>query len=129
VIDVLDVADLESEQTHAYRVLPSTARDNRLFVSAMRADGGRSNRMREQFRLRFEGECSLVLRLHSDSAVALTLHVGKAPPIALEAHGDDPWIERTVRLSPEVCRGEQSVTLASDGAEPFSALHYWSISD
>lgn len=127
IVDVLDVADLTSEQAHGYVVRPSTAADNQIFVADRQADGGRSNRTRERFRLKLGNECAIILRLHSDSAVTLTLQVGSTAPVLLLIPGDTSWTEPMVRLPAELCSGEQVVTVTSDDDEPFSALHYWSI--
>lgn len=129
IVDELDVADLDSEQAHDYLVLPSTAMDNRIFITDQQADGGRSNRGHERFRLHFGDNCSLMLRLHSDSAVDLLVQVGMTPPFALTTPGDDSWTEPMVRLPAELCGLDQVVRVTAREGQPFSALHYWSITE
>jgi hypothetical protein len=127
IVDVLDVADLASEQAHGYRVLPSTAADNQIFIVDQQADGGRSNRTRERFRMKLGVGCAIILRVHCDSDVTLTVQVGSAAPILLPIPSDRSWTEPMVRVPAELCGGEQVVTVTSPDEEPFSALHYWSI--
>lgn len=127
ITDELDVADLESEQAHDYVVLPSAAADNQIFIVEQQADGGRSNRTREQFRLRLGKDCAIILRLQTRSAAVLTVQVGTAPALPVTTVGDASWTEPMVRLPDEVCGREQVIIVASSKDEPFSALHYWSI--
>jgi hypothetical protein len=127
IVDELDVADLDSEHAHDYVVLPSSPADNRIFTADDQADGGRSNRTREQFRLRLATPCAIVMRLHSDVALELLLRVGNGPEVTFAIPSDAAWTEPLLRLAPELCGREQWLTVTSADGEPFSALHYWSI--
>jgi hypothetical protein len=71
--------------------------------------------------------CAIILRVHCDSDVTLTVQVGSAAPILLPIPSDRSWTEPMVRVPAELCGGEQVVTVTSPDEEPFSALHYWSI--
>ena len=51
VEDVLDVADLEDEAAHGYRLFDATAQTNIVVAGGDRADGGRSYRRRDEFTL------------------------------------------------------------------------------
>jgi hypothetical protein len=127
IVDTVDVADLASEQAHGYRVLPSTFADNQIFIADRQADGGRNNRTHERFRLRLGKDCAIILRLHADSAITLTVQVGYAPPVLITTPPDTSWTEPMVRVPDELCDSEQVVTVTSEDDRPFSALHYWSI--
>jgi hypothetical protein len=129
VVDELDVADLDSERAHDYLVLPSSALDDRIFITDQQADGGRSSRTHERFRLRFGEDCALMVRIHSDSPVELLVQVGMAPAFALTTPGGASWTEPMLRLPAELCGLEQLIRVTSRDDQPFSALHYWSIAE
>jgi hypothetical protein len=123
LLDELDVADLESEAAHGYRLGASTAQRNVLVSFAGIADGGRSERTAEDFRLLVEPGGLLVVRLSTSPPDGLTLTVaGRAAPPASEAQ------KSTEPASYEVPHGIpggiQQVSLRS--RTPVTVLHYWS---
>jgi len=124
VIDRLDVADLDSEAAHDYRLLDATREQNQLVAHYGSADGARHGRTMERFRMRIASGGSLVARLGSDRPLEVRVRVDEkdAGTLALIA-GD--WQEVTLSWPEALAAGDRVVTLDS-GAGPFSALYYWS---
>jgi hypothetical protein len=123
LLDEVDVADLESEAAHGYRLGASTAQRNVLVSFAGIADGGRSERTAEDFQLLVEPGGLLVVRLSTSPPDGLTLTVaGRAAPPANQAQ------KFTEPASYEVPHGTpggiQQVSLRS--RTPVTVLHYWS---
>lgn len=127
VVDELDVADLESEHAHDYRVLPSSVLDNRVYGDRSAADGGRGARNVDHFTLTLSGQCALALRVYSSDPIELRLQVGDAEQV-LPVGAEQPWSERRIELPSASCSGRAAVRITGEGNAQFSALHYWSLS-
>jgi hypothetical protein len=149
LLDVLDVADVESERAHGY-VLTSWAseNDNRVTTSwddegRFFADGGRHRRTFEAFSLDFgaSGEGVLVLRLAAADPIAIELLVDDAKATDLDVP-EGSLVEIDVELAPGPGRHSLALRVPSgqlsqrrrtneDGSlappEPktFGAMHYW----
>jgi hypothetical protein len=124
LLDELDVADLDSEAAHHYALLPATAAEDVVESLGDRVDGGRSGRLREQFRLRVEPQGLLVIRLSTASAahVRLTLS-GRPVSVAPVAAGR--FQELAIELPRDIPAGIATVVLSS--SQPLTLLHYWSL--
>jgi hypothetical protein len=127
IIDELDVADLDSERAHEYRVLPASALDNRIYGDHMAADGGRAARNADRFALTLGGRCALALRVHCPEPITLSLQVAGEVQV-VQVGGEQPWSERRVELANASCSGRTVLRVVSEGSTQFSALHYWSLS-
>jgi hypothetical protein len=149
LLDVLDVADVESERAHGY-VLTSWAseNDNRVTTTwddegRFLADGGRHRRTFEAFTLDFgaSGRGILVLRLAALDAVSVELLVDDAKVTDL-AVPEGSLVELDVELAPgpgkhslalrvpsgqlsERRRTNDDGSLAPPEPKTFGALHYW----
>ncbi|MCC6644875.1 MAG: hypothetical protein IT374_04800 [Polyangiaceae bacterium] len=130
LVDVLDVADLESEVAHAYDLLIGGGTDANCRVAThddddgrVRADGGRSGRVRDRFRLKFPDSRATVLvaRWSSEEGATVTVDVDGT---SIERLSIPPgvWTERRVAVPPRGSPAIVDVT-AVDGR--FGSLHYW----
>jgi len=128
--DVLDVADLESEEAHAYEWLGARENEQSAFKGENPSgkpvvDGGRSNRTREAFVVR-GATGSLrrgLVRLRADSVAA---------KVTVRCNGQEcgsfdvpveTWVERTFEI-PEGARGER-VQIEVSASQPVTTFHYW----
>jgi hypothetical protein len=106
-LDELDVADLESEAAHGYRLGLATAQENIVEAGDGRVDGGRTARARDHFWLELEPEGLLVVRV----SAAVRAEPGRFQEVVIAVpHGVEP--------------GRKEVSLLSE--PPLTVLHYWS---
>ncbi|HEX9619347.1 MAG TPA: hypothetical protein VF989_04370 [Polyangiaceae bacterium] len=124
LIDVLDVADLESERAHAYVLGGASRSDNRLDVHAGHADGMRARRRLESFELEVAGGGTVVARLTAQAPCHATLRAGERTLAGAVLDGT-PWQEVPFALPADL--GRRRVTLTLHATGEFSALHYWSL--
>ena len=122
-LDELDVADLESEAAHDYQLGSATAQENVVESWGRRADGGRTQRSREAFRLQLEPDGLLVLRLSATASTRLTLQVAGRTVAAVQAE-PGAFQELALALPHALAAGRQDVSLSSN--PPLTLLHYWS---
>jgi hypothetical protein len=127
IVDRLDVADLESESAHDYRLFSGNRETNRIFVKGHRADGGRTHRTREQFRLQLAGECALVLRVASDAEIELAVFVERTQVGSVSTNAELGWEEHRVAVPETYCWGTHAIEVSSPTGTPFAALSYWSL--
>ena len=127
VHDTLDVADLESEQAHAYDLLGAhegeqVTREENAPDGALVLDGGRTRRLQDRFFARLPpGPLVAVMRVESE---ARTLEVRAAGrPIATVSVPSGPWSEVRFDVPPET-RGDR-VEIEVRGAAAFTSFHYW----
>jgi hypothetical protein len=132
VMDVLDVADVESEAAHGYQLLGAregeqTIHEGNSLDGAVILDGGRTNRTRERFFVSLPrgGQLVGIARIELGAEPA-TLHIRvggvERPPIDVEP---GPWTEVVFDL-PEAddTRGSR-VELEMTASAPFTSFHYW----
>ena len=130
ILDEVDVADLDSEQAHAYAL--DGAREGEQAVTEGKTpegrvvvDGGRTNRIRDRFRVTLPPDAPdvrLIARLEAGPGPAeLTFQVGGR---ALPAVSSAPnlWKEIEVPIPPDV-RG--TVVVEVESSAPFASYHYW----
>lgn len=128
--DALDVADLESEASHAYELLG--AREGEQTVSEDSApdgtivlDGGRTNRARDRFVAKLPPGASLlgIARIESTAGTNLRVSVAERP-VAHVAVLEGPWVEVAFEI-PADARGERvPIEVSAEGPE-FTSFHYW----
>jgi hypothetical protein len=123
LIDELDVADLESEAAHDYRLGTSSSAHNLVVTLGGNSDGGRSDRTHEDFRLRVAPSGLLLVRLSARAPDELTLSVaGKRALPATDTLAETQ--ELSFAVPGGVSPGMQPVSLRS--STPVTVLHYWS---
>lgn len=126
LVDELDVADLESEESHRYVVLPARKLDDYVLTHQQQADGGRARRASDDFFLKLEPAGTLVLRVGAARKAALQLQIGGSSPYEAQLDGTS-WQEIAVPLPATLARGTYNVRVTSaDAASAFTAMHYWS---
>ncbi|HVU04634.1 MAG TPA: hypothetical protein VHE30_22905 [Polyangiaceae bacterium] len=124
VADVLDVADLESEAAHDYRLLDATQARDVLVEELDHADGARTERTREHFRLRLVPGGFVVARVGAKTPTRIAFFrdgrlLGRADV------EEDAWEELRLDVPRTVPDGTATVDVVAEGAA-FDALHYWS---
>jgi hypothetical protein len=131
LVDEVDVADLDSEDAHAYELLG--ARDGEevmkddastlpLGESKRTLDGGRSRRTRERFVVKADGPLTAIARLEATGPIDLEVRVDgtTAGTLHLEGFG---WEEREFTLA--AVKKSSRVELVAPTGSVFSAFHYW----
>ncbi len=124
-LDVLDVADLESEATHGYALFWANAQTSVVVESDTRADGGRNARTLDRFWLTLDPGGKLVARLGTEQALVLTLRADGRRLGTLSTHGA-AWEELAFDLPHDLRHGRYAVELEPPAEKTFTALHYWS---
>jgi len=122
-LDAVDVADLDSEAAHGYRVLPATQADDVVLSDGVIADGARKNRGHDSFRLRVAPGARFVARLGADSPVTVNLRVAGRMLGGFLVVGPS-FREYSVELGADAPNGAVDVEVLADHGV-FSALHYW----
>jgi hypothetical protein len=126
--DEIDVSDLESEREHRYRLMPANDTDNALFSRWLEdgseiADGGRKQRMQDDFDAELPAGAVLVGRFAAEQPVSLKVLVGTTEVATAELPMAG-WAEIEIPLA-GAGAGRQRVTIQSDNGKPFTAMHYW----
>jgi len=147
-VDVLDVADLESEASHDYELGVTSDQDNQVAMLAapipaqgaahpsinaaaatkrpLIADGGRFRRSFDRFtaRLKPGAPVRLILRVSADEDIALTITAAgrEVGSVSVPAW---PWVERSIELPAEVAAESTPIQIAAPRGSHFHAFHYW----
>jgi hypothetical protein len=128
VLDEVDVADLESEQAHAYQLYWATQQDNLVVTDAGgRVDGGRRARTTERFALRLAPRGRLLARLCAEAPLRLTVHAGDALLGEWQLDGEKPWEEVAIEVPSQLAASTPTIDVRAVGTGRFTALHYWSL--
>jgi hypothetical protein len=125
VLDEVDVADLESEAAHDYDLLYANSSLNLVVEHDGVADGGRSERRTERFKMSFVPGGRIVSRVQTADAETLDIRVlgvwGSRQRL-----GNHGWQEVVWTLPQDFYSGRFEVEItASNGT--FTALHHWSL--
>ena len=131
-IDVLDVADLESEADHAYELLGArdgeqVAREGASPDGTAVVDGGRTNRALERFVVRLvSGESARgIVRLEGQPGTMVrVLANGEAVDEFTLGVEDDDWVEHGFEIPARAALPRTSIELRAQGA-PLTIYHYW----
>lgn len=129
--DVLDVADLESEREHGYRLFAVREGDQTVEEAnvpddpdrGLVVDGGRTNRSHDQFVANTTGGRGIMRALVSTES-ATTLHIavaGKELLVRSVEPGD--WVELAFDVPKEAQSKEATVDVTAEGF--FTSFHYW----
>jgi hypothetical protein len=134
LVDEVDVADLESEAAHGFDRAETWDVDDQcklaLVAGRVVADGGRVNRARDRFQVRWPAgkAATLVLRVDADWPLALTVAVAGQAVGTVKLSGDGGFTEPALAL-PAGPGGEVTVTASGPGAggeaARFGSFHYW----
>ena len=133
VVAELDVADLESEAAHGYRLRPAgSIADNLLrrgrvgTGSALITDGGRLVRGEERFRLRARAgqAATLILRSHQDGPATVRLRFGaEEHALQLPPTAGGQFAETSLPLPAHAVREQNLVAIQASGA--YASYHYF----
>jgi hypothetical protein len=124
LVDALDVADLESERAHAYRILDATKAGDVVVETSEYADGARKDRHLDVFRLRLAAGGLLVARLGAAVRTRVAFHAGDKRLLQVELDGG--LVSEAVVTVSGVADGVHAVRVVADGGGAFDSLHYWS---
>ena len=131
VIDVLDVADLESEAAHEYDL--SGAREREQVVGEGTApdgktliDGGRTQRASERFvaRLRPGVATRCIARVEGTQGANVRVLANEQPVAEFVIDADDDWMERVFELPAEAASDRTHIELRVSGGR-MTSFHYW----
>ena len=134
LVDALDVADLESEKEHEYRLFEATAAQNVVLSKGegadSKVDGARLGRTREAFVARLVPgvATTMVARLSSENGARLSVTVGEVtlPPLKLPP-GD--FVEVALALPPGAVSERTPLHIEAADGTSFGAMHYWFFAD
>ena len=132
VVDVLDVADLESESEHDYALLGARDGEQMVFDSVSPGgqpvvDGGRTNRSREQFVARLPpGQAILaIVRLAGPPRAVVRATVNDVTVTQFELADDaDGWSEQSFEIPARSAKAQTRIDLRVDGGT-ITVFHYW----
>jgi hypothetical protein len=130
IVDSVDVADLESEASHAYellgaRELQQVAREGEAPDGATLVDGGRTERLEDRFvaHLRPGMPVRGIVRLDAGPATAVRVLADGQPIAVLDAGNGDDWEELSFDVPAAIAGGRTLVELRFSGA--VTTFHYW----
>ncbi|HEY4105190.1 MAG TPA: hypothetical protein VGM44_14930 [Polyangiaceae bacterium] len=122
-LDVLDVADLESESAHGYALLPAVQADDVVLGNGIVVDGARKHRTRDSFVIRVTPHARFVARLGADSATTVKVLIDHKIQTSWALNGA-VFEEHVLELGANAANGPVTVeVLANDGT--FNSAHYW----
>jgi hypothetical protein len=136
VVDRVDVADVQNEEEHAYRLWPPGAITDNILRRArvpgrptLIVDGGRKIPGSESFRFQAQSgqAATLIGRFSADRALELSVEVnGRALPLKVPATASDAYAELALQLPAGIVQASNQVTIRRVGAgPPFASYHYF----
>jgi hypothetical protein len=130
-IDVLDVADVDSERAHAYELLGArdreeTLKDGTAPSGAPVVDGGRTRRVVERFvaHLRPGSGARAIMRLEGAPGAQLRVLANGEPVGAFDLGDDDDWVERSFDVPATVASDRTRIEVRV-GVAAVTTYHYW----
>jgi hypothetical protein len=131
VIDALDVADLESEESHEYELLGAregeeVAHEGVSPDGAAVLDGGRTRRAMERFSAYLPQGVAVrgIVRLDGRPGTRVRVVANQRGAGDFELGGDEDWVERTFEIPASSGRGPSTIELHAEGAT-ITTFHYW----
>jgi hypothetical protein len=131
IVDELDVADLESEDSHDYELLGAhegeqVAHEGVSPDGATVVDGGRTRRTAERFMAGLpQGRSQRgIVRLDGKAGTRVQVIVNQRPLVTFELGDDEDWVERTFDVPPASGRGPSTIELRAEGGT-ITTFHYW----
>lgn len=126
-VDVLDVADLDSEAAHHYRLYwAEQADDVAQGTPGGHVDGARKRRALDTFTLKLSPGGLLVARCGASQAMKLSVRIDghRVGTFALQGYGwEEPWLALPADLS----AGAHRIDIAAPRGRAFTSMHYWSM--
>jgi hypothetical protein len=130
LLDVLDVADLESESEHGYDLAGAREGEEVAHVGLTPdgvevVDGGRTRRTEERFvaRLRAGSAARGTVRMEAAAGTQVRVLVNGEPVAAFATDEADDWVERTFDVPRESAGERTSIELRFSAA--VTTFHYW----
>jgi hypothetical protein len=131
-IDVLDVADLDSERAHAYALLGArdreeTLKDGTAPGGAPVVDGGRTRRVLERFVVHLHPGASAhgIVRIEGTAGAQVRILADGEPVGGFDfGDDDDDWSERSFEVPASLARDGTRIEVRV-GAGAVTTYHYW----
>jgi hypothetical protein len=131
-IDALDVADLESEEAHAYDLLGArdgeeVAREGIAPGGRVVIDGGRTRRRIERFvaHLRPGAAARSIVRLEGAPGTQVRVLANGQTVGSFDAGDGDDWVERSFEIPADVTALRTRIELRVGGGGSLTTFHYW----
>ena len=130
IVDAVDVADLESEAAHGYRLLGAADGEDVVHEGASPSgapvvDGGRTRRVMEQFEAHLPGGGGRgIVRLQGPAGTTVAVRIGGKATAQLTLEGGDEWTELAFDLPPAPESVRTPIELSAAGG-PLTTYHYW----
>lgn len=128
LLDSVDVSDVESERAHGYSLLDATREENIVASDPDRADGGRTERVRDRFSLVLAPGGLLVARWSCESPSTLVVRIDGRKTFTRDLRAGpwgDGWEDVELQVPPSLGRGTHLVEVEAHRAR-FGSFHYWS---
>ncbi len=129
IVDTLDVADLESEASHAFELFGAregeqTTHEGNAENGGVVLDGGRTNRTRDRFTVKLPAGDPIVgiMRVESTAGGDVTVRID-GQEVAKLSIEPGPWVELTFDVPPEM-RGDKMIEVNAKDST-FTSYHYW----
>jgi hypothetical protein len=126
-VDVLDVADLESEASHDYRLYWAEQVDD-VPVGTLdgRVDGARKRRSLDTFTLKLSPGGVLIGRFGAARPMKLRVRIDGHDAGTFELEGYD-WEEPSLGLRRDLQAGPHRIDISAPSKRAFASMHYWSL--
>ncbi len=131
IVDTLDVADLESEDSHEYELLGARegeeiAHEGISPDGATVVDGGRTRRTVERFLAYLPQGLTVrgIVRLDGRAGTRVDVIANQRRAGSFELGDDEDWTERTFEVPPSSGRGPSNIELRAEGGT-LTTFHYW----
>jgi len=131
IVDTLDVADLESEESHDYELLGAregeeVAHEGIAPDGSTVVDGGRTRRRVERFNAYLPQGVAVrgIVRIDGKPGTRVHVIANQRPAGDFEIGDDEDWAERTFEIPPGSGRGPSNLELRAEGGS-VATFHYW----
>jgi hypothetical protein len=133
VVDAIDVADLESESSHAYELLGAHEREQvvREGVSPRGApvvDGGRTQRRVERFFAHLTPGVAVlgIVRLEGPAGTSVLVLASNEHVSTLTlTDADEGWTEHVFEIPARLAKKQTPIELRVTAGAPLNVFHYW----